>query len=333
MVKTKLIVGVDEAGYGPSMGPLTVCATMWRVPESLCVEEMSRQLEPEIQPRPLQPTSNHVPIGDSKRIHREPYAKEGLALGAQFLVSILNQPVVENAADCAANWESVLEKICADDWLRVRALPCYAAPGSRASLYFAPETSSIYQAAFRKLSQCDLKLVALEMRILDESEFNRKIDTIGNKSTLLSETTLFLVREMLLRHATMGECVEVYCDKHGGRNRYQSMLCHCFDQAWFSIETEGQSQSRYRTTWRDIAMQIQFQVGGDTLFPSAAASMMAKWTREWMMDRLNSFWAARFPIGIKPTAGYYVDAVRFANQIQGELSKLKWDRDQWWRKK
>ena len=30
-----LIIGVDEAGYGPNLGPLAVCATAWRIPSEL----------------------------------------------------------------------------------------------------------------------------------------------------------------------------------------------------------------------------------------------------------------------------------------------------------
>jgi ribonuclease HII len=125
----------------------------------------------------------------------------------------------------------------------------------------------------------------------------------------------------------------VYCDKHGGRNRYQAILTHCFDEEWFDIEIESRGCSRYKAKWAQHEMGIQFMVDGDSIFPSAAASIIAKWTREELMNRLNGFWQTKVVGGIKPTAGYYVDAMRFANQIDEAVEKLGLERDQWWRKK
>ena len=93
MSKKKLVIGVDEAGYGPSMGPLTICATAWRVPCDLSASEMTSLLEPEILAKPIKQNSNHVPIGDSKKIHRDNYAVEGLILGARFLSFAINGKV------------------------------------------------------------------------------------------------------------------------------------------------------------------------------------------------------------------------------------------------
>jgi len=130
-----------------------------------------------------------------------------------------------------------------------------------------------------------------------------------------------------------GEDVEVYCDKHGGRNRYQAVLTYSFDEEWFEIEIESRACSRYQAKWDEHAIRIQFKVDGDSIFPSAAASIVAKWTREELMDRLNGFWESKVAGGIKATAGYYVDATRFAKQIDAAVKKLGLVRDQWWRKK
>ena len=105
------------------------------------------------------------------------------------------------------------------------------------------------------------------------------------------------------------------------------------DEEWFDMEMESRACSRYAAKWSGHTMQIQFQVDGDSIFPSAAASIIAKWTREDLMDRLNGFWQSEVAVGTKSTAGYYVDAMRFAEEIEGTATKLGLRRDQWWRKK
>ena len=71
--------------------------------------------------------------------------------------------------------------------------------------------------------------------------------------------------QQVLRPYTInpGDDIEVYCDKHGGRNRYQALLTFVFDEEWFAIEIESRACSRYTAKWAGHSMQIQFKVDGD----------------------------------------------------------------------
>ncbi len=325
----KLVIGVDEAGYGPSMGPLTICATAWRVPCSFDAGEMSGLLEPEFLAKPIRPDSKHIPIGDSKKIHRDAMAVEGLILGARFLCFELDGKI-------ASEWDARISSFASLDWKRIAAIPWYAKRVSTHSVVLDQtivDQPAHFLAANEKLRRNAIRLVGVRMRVIDEVEFNRQVDLTGNKSTLLSEASLALVKQVICEFASVGEEVEVYCDKHGGRNRYQAILSFIFDEKWFAIEIEGRACSRYTATWAGHAMQIQFKVDGDSIFPSAAASILAKWTREELMERLNAFWQENVSERVASTAGYYVDALRFADQVEGAASKLGLGRELWWRKK
>lgn len=325
----KLLIGVDEAGYGPSMGPLTICATAWRVPSSFDAFEMTSLLEPEFLAKPIRSNSTHVPIGDSKKIHREALAVEGLILGARFLSFEIDGTI-------DSEWDSNIAAFARQDWDRLASIPWYA---KRPSTHFAildktiVDQRSYFHAASAKMKTHSIALAGIRMRVVDEVEFNAQVDRTGNKSTLLSEASLALVKQVISEFAREGEDIEVYCDKHGGRNRYQAILTFIFDDEWFEIEIESRACSRYTAKWDGHSIQIQFKVDGDSVFPSAAASIIAKWTREELMDRLNGFWETKVAGYIARTAGYYVDALRFAEQIEGTASKLGLDRDHWWRKK
>jgi ribonuclease HII len=329
MAFTKIVIGVDEAGYGPSMGPLTICATAWRVPETLDVSQLTQRLEPEFLAKPIQRGTNHIPIGDSKKINREAFGKVGLNLGASFLCYELDGTQV-------SDWDRCLAALAEIDWHRLLEIPWYAACESKYDQdlkSFGMDLTAFFQNGRKKLGLLGMQLVDLQMRVLDEPEFNKQVDLAGNKSNVLSETSLKLVREVISKVAQSGESIEVFCDKHGGRNRYQGVLSFCFDDEWFSADVEGRTCSRYTATWREHPLSIQFQVDGDTIFPSAAASVMAKWTRESLMERLNAFWCSKVAGSLAPTAGYYVDAVRFAGQIEATSASMNIGREQWWRKK
>ena len=36
----KLLVGIDEAGYGPNIGPLVIGASVWDLPASLDIDDL-----------------------------------------------------------------------------------------------------------------------------------------------------------------------------------------------------------------------------------------------------------------------------------------------------
>jgi ribonuclease HIII len=340
-MSTKLIIGVDEAGYGPSMGPLVVCATAWRVPIDYDVEQMSDRLLPEFQAKPIREIVLHVPMGDSKKVNREKYGQQSLALGAKFLLNAVTstseqEPIAGHLPCGSANASSLLKKIARLDAERLLTVPWYAdQPGSVEPFAMLEkfDTTNAFEAAERKLLADGIELIGLQARILAEPEYNRQIDRLGNKSTLLSELSLDLVRKSICVSAKPEESVFVYCDKHGGRNRYSGVLLSTFDQEWFTVLMEGQKCSKYSALWDKHSLTIQFKVEGDSIFPSAAASIVAKWTRESLVTRLNSYWQSQLMQPIVPTAGYYVDALRFAEEIKPVVQKLRLSDDEWWRKK
>ena len=65
---------------------------------------------------------------------------------------------------------------------------------------------------------------------------------------------------------------------------------------------------------------------GDELYlPTALASMFSKYLRELHMELLNGYWQAQVP-GLKRTAGYGRDGVRFIQEVMPRLDELGLDR-------
>lgn len=361
---SKLVVGIDEAGYGPSMGPFVVVATAWRVPSELSVDDLGELLQPEFQARPLVAIRTgtartgsdraanpaHIPLGDSKKIYAGKHAEESLRLGARFLlesVSLANkaessdseQPDSDDNPDQRnASWGA---RLYPSDWPRIKSVPWLREldlrlqtnpPHSESPIKIYPE---LLKLGTSKLSSLGIELIGASGRLIDEIEWNRLIEQYQNKSLVLSELSLGLARDVVAPHATSNEPIEIYCDKHGGRNRYQAHLMKAFDDQWFDALAETSQLSRYSAKWEGHPLMIQFRVEGDSIIPSAAASILAKWTREKSMETLNAYWADKsethgYPAP-KPTAGYYVDALRFATDIERLATNHGPARSAWWR--
>ena len=73
--------------------------------------------------------------------------------------------------------------------------------------------------------------------------------------------------------------------------------------------------STYEVVEEQRKMEISFvEKGEDTCMSVALASIFSKYVRELFMHLENQYWLHLVP-NLKPTAGYYTDALRFLSQI------------------
>ena len=330
----RLIVGIDEAGYGPNLGPLVIAASVWRSTKRFDVSQGLAPFAPEFHAAPWKPGSDHVPFGDSKKIYKRSLGIAGLEIAMRFFEHAIGR---SNPSLLDLNYLAPL------DYLRVESKEWYAqkwtVEENKSSCNLGTDLA---ESAQSKLESLGLHLIGIELRILDEKYFNEGIQRLGNKAELLAETSLGLVWRQLQSYTLKDsfDSVEVYCDRQGGRKHYAALLAASYDLhhpsepvPLFHAIDESPTLSRYRSEYCERPLTIQFQVDGDSLFPSAVASLAAKWAREVLMARLNKFWQSTVQRPIKPTAGYAVDAARFADQVMPYATQLGLDRDHWWRMK
>lgn len=340
----KLIIGIDEAGYGPNLGPLVIGASIWVAPLDWKIEGALELLAPEMRAEPWRPHSHFVPLGDSKKIYKPGLGIEGLMAGVAFLLTPRTATPISTS--------KLLHRVAPDDACRVEKQPWYAPASDDAifpEVFFEDEIGSRAQ---RKFESQGIQCLGLRARVIDEEEFNRTVESAGNKSTALSEWSIGLVADCLHQYlngsdpiADNIQTIEVYCDRHGGRKRYAPVLSHVLGRSvnslvepdshsfWMDVLEENAHCSRYQGNWFGREMRIQFQVQGDSLLPSAASSLVAKLLRELMMIRLNRFWRNKVGEHLRPTAGYAVDAARFAEDIRTAQTSLGIPKSRWWRER
>ena len=318
------LIGTDEAGYGPNLGPLVVSASLWRVPHALRDADLYDVLEDYVVADTVTRDDPHVPIADSKRLYSSGDSWAQLELGLLTCLQAL-QISCERAADV---WRALapqaLETLAAEPWQT----------GFELTTPQGVEIEQIEERAAGLVAGLALKkieLLAIAARPLFAAEFNQRCAELDNKSTLLSHVTLGLVRDLIAEHK-LDEPLLVHCDKHGGRNRYAALLQHFFPDELVQVIAEAREKSVYRFGPTERRVEFRFVAKGEGFLPAALASMSCKYLRELAMLAFNNFWQQRIP-NLKPTAGYPEDAKRFRQEIAAVQQQLKIADHVLWRNK
>ncbi len=128
-----------------------------------------------------------------------------------------------------------------------------------------------------------------------------------------------------------GRPAHVCGDKHGGRHYYLEPLLSVFPEAWIDRGAEGPELSAYtiRGEGRTLHLRLRPRADAGDGFV-ALASIVSKTLREEWMDVFNAFWAGHVP-GLRPTAGYPVDAARFRRAVEPSALTLGVEPRSWWR--
>ena len=316
------LLGTDEAGYGPNLGPLVISASLWEVPEGVRGDDLYARLQTVIAPgtaRSAKDMAQRVAIADSKVLYQSQKGLKLLERGLWAAWSLIER----RPAVCGDVWNLLTgshsgprcEALC-DGW---DALP---APRD----FAAAEIDGLRPGLCEALAWAGVRFVDLQSVAIFPREFNDTVDRSDSKGAALSRWTLQLVARMI--EPLGNEQVSILCDKHGGRDRYLPLLMDSFPDRFIEVVREGRLQSVYRFGPRR-QVEIAFQAKGESHLPTALASMASKYLRELAMQAFNDFWR-RHVADLRPTAGYPVDALRFkadiaaAQQTLGIEDRILW---------
>ncbi|GIW95391.1 MAG: hypothetical protein KatS3mg110_3432 [Pirellulaceae bacterium] len=323
----QVVVAVDEAGYGPRLGPLVIAATIWQTPdgESLALADQ--------RARRLLDAGNHkeqrrLRLTDSKKAyrgHRRRWADlEYDVLGAWAYLQ-----------ESPQSWRELWSKVATDEPDTWRDLPWYATYDRALPIEIDARQTAEAAAQWSWLArQADLHLIAIKLYALFPESWNQRL-VVQNKAEILAESTLRLVRESLaVPEAASCPQGTVVCDHLGGRKYYAALIQQFLSASWVEIVSETALASHYRLGNTDGKIfQILFQVSADAQLSLVGfSSMVAKYVRELAMAAFNGYWQERIP-GLRPTAGYPADAERFIQQVADQCRRLGVRAEQWIRQR
>mgnify|MGYP002624099614 CR=1 FL=1 len=311
-----LVIGMDEAGYGPRLGPLVVTATVWEVPGDPRKVDLWRLLESVVTPKPAR-DEHRLHLADSKQVYN---AGKGLAALERTVLAALE--LCESRPQSFRELCGVLapDAVCelnAEPWFDDADLPLPHGSSSQPTGNTAADWKDC-------CCRHGIQLRAIRSDVVLTERFNRLTRDCGTKGAALSTTTFRLLRSVW--DPDDPQPVLVVGDKHGGRNRYDQLLDDVLDGQMIFRRQESTPLSVYQVK----STELRFQAKGESQLPVALASMVCKYIRELAMTLFNRFWNSHLP-ELKPTEGYTTDANRYRSEIAGAQANLGISNDLLWR--
>ncbi len=311
-----VLIGIDEAGYGPLLGPLTVTCTAFMLPDELLRADMWELLASSVS-KQKKNLRGRMLITDSKKAFDR---KGGLghlertSLAAMHSIGIKPESLLE-----------LLSAVSPDVISRLGRYPWY---GTLDKVRIAPPNSdySIAAGAFKKnAGEKGISLIGVHSQVFDVGHYNEMVEKVQNKASVLF-TGVCRHIEWAFRH--FGEQnLQIVVDRQGGRSRYLSVLSRMFPGTEGRILKETETDCSYELTEGSRKMRIHFVVKADDKFlPVSLASIISKYIRELMMERINNYFM-NLNSGICCTAGYWTDGTRFLQDIEKLLPELNINRN------
>ncbi|HEV3386502.1 MAG TPA: hypothetical protein VG097_16925 [Gemmata sp.] len=312
------VIGIDEAGYGPNLGPLVQAAVSLKLPDG---DTAGWQTLGSVVRRTHEEADHRLLIDDSKKVYSLS-GLEALEQGVRAALTFLDATIGDLVDKTGL--PGVREELAQEAWYEAdEAAPVLA----------EPETILAAIAALSENQPDGTTFGTPAVAIVPTPRFNRICTETGTKATVLSRGLIELIPTVLAALQSDGEPVAILCDKHGGRNYYGAMVQEAFPDGWVFAEKESAEESRYRVELLERPIKVVFRprADGDSV-AVALASMLCKYLREVSMRQFNRFWLKHVP-GLAPTAGYPGDAARFYAAIKPAMKKLGLSEERVWRKR
>ena len=310
-----IYAGIDEAGYGPLVGPLVVASSAFAVPDGDAEAPpcLWRALSRAVAPKRGR-GERRIPVADSKAIYRP---KEGVGGLERGVLAFARHAGVEAATvgDLLAALGAETEPgppwhRPTDDW------PWAELPAAVDAGVVGIAANQLGVAA----RSAGVETAWLGAGVLFADRFNAMAAQARSKAGV----SFSLVARELARvwRSCAGGRAYVAIDRQSGRRRYREPLMQAFPDAALRELGEDEDASHYRLEAGDRAMTVVFRTGAEeTDLPAALASMTAKYLRQLLMRRLQAWFQVHAP-EIAPTEGYGKDGRRFCDEVIPRLPEL-----------
>lgn len=257
-----VIAGIDEAGYGPMLGPLCVGMTVFRIEDwthgdpAPCLWKL---LTSGVCRKPSD-KRKRVAVNDSKKLKgpndrtsRHPLVD--LERGVLAFLNCVNR--VPGSGVRGPEDTAICEERCTLDSHLYSLIGTESEPhqwyqGEPTNLPVAstwPELLIAANLLKRAMTSAGVDVLDLRCRAIGEAGFNRIFDRTGTKSAATGAGITRHLRRLWNQHALIDETCEggarVICDAQGGRTKYEGYLTRAIPGSRVTILEESPARSRY----------------------------------------------------------------------------------------
>ena len=275
-----IVLGVDENGLGPLLGPLIATCVGLRV---------SRYQRPR-----LLRLGRELGIDDSKVTAG--FGAMGFAEGLCLAVveALTGRLPVDADAVCDALFLEDPGKVRSRCPARSRA-QCWGAPLSLPCFGGDIEQGRLVLGTLRSRG---VEVVYLRSGVACTGDLNRRLEAGQSRVEVDLELMELLVLDA---HRTAGESLRAVCGMVGGIRKYEDRLRHLPEGA---RPAKQRADGARAYTFPGLG-EVSFEIDADSRhFPVALASMVGKYVRELWMERQNRFYRSRDP-ALAAVSGYH----------------------------
>lgn len=324
--KPRLIAGIDEAGLGPLLGPLTLGYSV------LALEQESINLWEALSDtvaREPSADATHLIVADSKRVYaRNPRGRRRLETTSLGFLAQRSIGPPRNGPDLLRSAPESIRPRAAE----VSRHPWYAELSESLPVWTDPGRLELRAEGLRRdLEAHGVRVIDAGLRLIPAGELNHSFKHTGNKSATVWFHLGAILRHLWLEHAHRE--LHIIVDRQGGRFRYGRQLAQAFPGARLSIGVESPNHSEYQLVEDEAegdpprSMRLTFaEKAEDRAFTVALGSCLAKYGREMAMEAFNRYFQGLQP-DLAPTAGYTTDGRRWVRDAASTLEKHQIDRD------
>ena len=312
-----VLVGIDEAGFGPILGPLVVSSSTFSLPHRLIGADLWQSLRKSLANK-RKHLAGRLLIADSKKAYSKSLGTKHLERTTLACMRCLGKE--------PATITELLALLCPDCLERLSDYPWYKGAGG-CRIAADPADIALASAVLADdLTANGIKLLELKSCCLDVAYYNKMVGRVKNKARVLFTAASRLIKNAFDEFG--GDELQVIVDRQGGRVRYRATLQRMFEDMELKILSESTAASSYELQADGKKMRLHFVVGADERFlPVSLASMVSKYLRELLVANINRYFAG-FHKELRPTAGYWKDGLRFIKDLKENIPDVEYDHEQ-----
>lgn len=309
-----ILVGIDEAGYGPILGPLVVSSTVFRL-ESKHLDSNLWDLLSRSVSKQKKNLRGRILICDSKKAYSR---SAGIKHLQRTTLASLKCMELE-----FATLGDLWARLCPDCAGRLKNYPWHSKIDKQ-KLKADLKDIEIASAVFNdNMLSNGMKILEVESQCLDVEYYNQMVDNVKNKARVLFSAISLLIKKAFEKYGQ--DDLQIIVDRQGGRSYYGNSLQRMFPEKQLQIIKETEAVSSYELKHGQNSMRIHFVVKADDKFlPVSLSSMVSKYLRELLVKNINDYFIDFCP-ELKPTAGYWQDGLRFIEDLKKHIPHVQYD--------